>query len=417
LESEISPRAREVSFLVLALLLSANLLNYIDRQVLYAVFPLIKGDFRLSDTALGFLGSAFMISYMVAAPFFGWKGAVTSRTKLASWGLLTWSLSTVFSGLAPNYRFLLGARTLVGIGEASFSAVSPALLSDHFARERRGRILSWFYLAIPVGSALGYLLGGIVGEKLGWHMAFLMVAGPGLILTVPFRFLVDPRHGKATDGKGAWKLSRYLSLFRNRSFLTNTLAMAAMTFALGGLAQWIPTFLYRDHHLDVAKANTLVGVVTVLAGVTGTLCGGWLGDRWQQRNPRGYLLVSGWGFLLSVPITVYTLLASPLENFIAGMFSAEFFLFLSTGPLNAVIANVTTPMTRTMAFAANIFLIHALGDAVSPTAIGWFSDLWGLKTALLTTAFAVALAAGLSFLCTRFVSEDILRAEENTRYE
>jgi MFS family permease len=208
LESEISPRAREVSFLVLALLLSANLLNYIDRQVLYAVFPLIKGDFRLSDTALGFLGSAFMISYMVAAPFFGWKGAVTSRTKLASWGLLTWSLSTV-----------------------------------------------------------------------------------------------------------------------------------------------------------------------------------------------------------------RTLLASPLENFIAGMFSAEFFLFLSTGPLNAVIANVTTPMTRTMAFAANIFLIHALGDAVSPTAIGWFSDLWGLKTALLTTAFAVALAAGLSFLCTRFVSEDILRAEENTRYE
>src|SRR5512136_202783 len=152
----------------LALLLAVNLLNYIDRQVLYAVFPLIKADLLLSDTALGFLGSAFMVCYMVSAPLLGWLGDRMSRVRLASGGLFVWSLATAASGLAPGYRTLLAARTSVGIGEASFGTVSPGLLSDYFPKERRGRILSYFYLAIPVGSALGYLLGGVLGQNLGW---------------------------------------------------------------------------------------------------------------------------------------------------------------------------------------------------------------------------------------------------------
>lgn len=410
-----SLQSKNYSIYVLALLFAANLLNYIDRQVLYAVFPLIKKAFQLSDTALGLLGSAFMVCYMVSAPFFGWKAATSSRTRLAFWGLLMWSVSTIFSGLAPNYSSLLGARTLVGVGEASFSTVSPAILSDYFEEERRGRILSYFYLAIPVGSALGYLLGGIVGQNLGWHMAFLMVAGPGLILTVPFWFLADPRHGRRISKRKPWQVSQYLGLLRNRSFVINTLAMAAMTFALGGLAQWIPTFLHRLHNLDVAQANTLVGGITVLAGITGTLCGGWLGDRWQQRTPRGYLLVSAWGFVLSVPLTIYTLITASLETLIVAMFFAEFFLFLSTGPLNAVILNVAAPTMRTMAFAVNIFLIHSLGDAISPTILGWFSDMWGLRAALLTTAIAITLAAGFSFLCGLFIAEDMTRAREYSR--
>ena len=302
-----SRKAKSYSFYALGLLFAANLLNYVDRQVLYAVFPLIKEAFQLSDTALGLLGSAFMVCYMVSAPFFGWKAATLSRTRLAFWGLLLWSFSTIFSGLAPNYIFLLGARTVVGVGEASFSAVSPAILSDYYRKEHRGRILSYFYLAIPVGSALGYLLGGTIGQHFGWHMAFLMVAAPGLILTIPFWFLADPHHPKPISNGVPRQISHYLGLLRNRSFTINTLAMAAMTFAFGGLAQWIPTFLHRLHHLDVEQANTLVGAITVLAGITGTLCGGWLGDRWQKKTSRGYLLVSGWGFVLSIPATIYTL--------------------------------------------------------------------------------------------------------------
>ncbi len=396
----------------LFLLLAVNLLNYIDRQILYAVFPLIKEDFHLSDTALGFLGSAFMICYMFSAPLLGWLGDRMSRVRLATHGLVVWSLATAASGLAPGYAALLAARTAVGIGEASFGTVSPGLLADFFPRESRGRILSYFYLAIPVGSALGYLLGGVLGHTLGWHAAFLMVGVPGLLLAVPLRLLREPARGgkdaaaHAAHGGG---VKSYTALSRNRSFIWNTLAMAAMTFALGGLAQWVPTFLFREHGLDVARANTLFGGITVLAGITGTLTGGWLGDYFQKKHGRGYLTVSGWGFIAGAPITAYAIFTPSLSGCLTAMFFAEFFLFLNTGPLNTVIVNVTQPGIRAMAFAVNIFFIHALGDACSPTILGWISDLHGLRNALLLTPITILLAAFFCFLCSRFVEEDSAR--------
>jgi MFS transporter, Spinster family, sphingosine-1-phosphate transporter len=411
----------------LGLLLAVNLLNYIDRQVLFAVFPLIKIDLNLTDTALGFLGSAFMFSYLLFAPLFGWLGDIWNRTRLASGGLVLWSLATALAGFAPGYRTLLAARATVGIGEASFGTVSPGLVADYFPKERRGRVLAWFYVAIPVGSALGYLLGGLLGQKYGWHTAFLLVGVPGLLLAVPIALLRTPPRGgdathpdsghpllkghQGTKGEGAGAAAGYAALFKNRSFVCNTLAMAAMTFAIGGLAQWIPSFLNRVHFLDVAKGNMLFGATTVLAGILGTLAGGWLGDRWQKKSGKGYLLVSGWGFLIGTPFAVWAILAPGLNSCMSAIFIAEFFLFLNTGPLNTVIINVTDPAVRAMAFAVNIFFIHALGDAVSPSILGWLSDQWGLRSALLITPGAMLLAGLLCFVCGRFVVQDMVRVE------
>jgi MFS family permease len=398
----------------LALLLAVNLLNYIDRQVLYAVFPLIKADFSLSDTALGFLGSAFMVCYMCSAPLLGWLGDRGSRIRLASCGVAVWSVATALSGIAPGYRSLLAARTVVGIGEASFGTVSPGLISDFFSKERRGRVLSYFYLAIPVGSAIGYLLGGVLGFHFGWQAAFLIVGAPGLLLSVAVWFIRDPKIGEAAEQKQRNRrpsLAGYGVFLKNKSFICNTLAMAAMTFAMGGLAQWMPTFLYRIHGLDVARGNTLFGAITVLAGITGTLSGGWLGDRLQRKSAKGYLLVSGWGFLIGIPIAVAAIASPSLTGCLTATFFAEFFLFFNTGPLNTVIVNVSPGDRRAMAFAVNIFFIHALGDAVSPTILGWFSDMWGLRSALLVTPAAIAAAAGFCFLCTRFIRDDMARAE------
>ena len=397
----------------LVLLLSVNLLNYIDRQVLYAVFPLIKEDFHLSDTALGFLGSAFMICYMASAPILGWLGDRMSRAKLAAGGLAVWSFATGGAGFAAGYPALFAARTTVGIGEASFGTVSPGLLADYFPRELRGRVLSYFFLAIPVGSALGYLLGGVLGHLFGWHAAFLMAGIPGLLLTVPLWLLHEPARGGReayAPSPSATTGNNYRSFFANRSFVLNTLAMAAMTFALGGLAQWMPTFLFREHGLDVAKANTLFGGITVFAGISGTLVGGWLGDHFQKKHGKGYLLVSGWGFLLGAPVTAWALLTHSLPVCIGAMFFAEFFLFLNTGPLNTVIVNVTRPGMRAMAFAVNIFFIHALGDAVSPTMLGWISDLEGLRSALLIAPGMILVAAFFCFVCARYIEEDSAKA-------
>ena len=416
----------------LALLLAVNLLNYIDRQVLFAVFPLIKSDLRLSDTALGFLGSSFMISYMFSAPLFGWLGDHWNRLRLASSGLVVWSLATVLAGFAAGYRTLLAARALVGIGEASFGTVSPGLISDYFPKESRGKVLSWFYVAIPVGSALGYLLGGVLGHRFGWHAAFFIVGVPGLLLAIPIALLREPPRGGilepradspgspppsgkfvgAMEEKHTKDKSGYVALFSNRSFIFNTLAMTAMTFAIGGLAQWLPSFLNRIHSLDVAKGNILFGGVTVLAGIAGTLAGGWFGDRWQKKSANGYLLISGWGFLVGAPFAVWALISPALVSCMSAIFIAEFFLFFNTGPLNTVIVNVTNPAVRAMAFATNIFFIHALGDAISPTILGWLSDLWGLRNALLITPLAMLLAGFFCFVCCRYIKADMARAEE-----
>jgi MFS family permease len=418
IEANVDPTAAPLSLTyrryALGLLLAVNLLNYIDRQVLFAVFPLIKIDLHLSDTALGFLGSAFMFSYMSFAPLFGWLGDHWSRTRLAAGGLIVWSLATALAGFAPGYKTLLAARATVGVGEASFGTVSPGLIADYFPKEHRGRILAWFYVAIPVGSALGYLLGGVLGLRYGWHAAFLLVGVPGLLLAIPIAQLRTPPRGgddstpRTPKGKVA---TGYAALFRNRSFVCNTLAMAAMTFAIGGLAQWLPSFLNRAHSLDVAKANTLFGATTVLAGILGTMAGGWLGDRWQKRSGKGYLLVSCWGFLIGAPFAAWAILAPGLTSCITAIFIAEFFLFLNTGPLNTVIINVTNPAVRAMAFAVNIFFIHALGDAVSPSILGWLSDQWGLRSALLITPLVMVLAGLFCFICGRFVVRDMAQAE------
>jgi MFS transporter, Spinster family, sphingosine-1-phosphate transporter len=400
----------------LLLLLGINLLNYIDRQVLFAMFPLIKTDLNLSDTALGFLGSAFMLSYMLAAPLFGWIGDHFSRVKLASVGVVVWSLATTLAGFAAGYKTLLAARASVGIGEASFGTVSPGLIADYFPRERRGRVLSWFYVAIPVGSALGYILGGILGQAFGWHAAFLMVGLPGLLLAIPIGLLREPPRAGADEPTATPQAKAgtgYGTFIKNRSFVCNTLAMAAMTFALGGLAQWLPSFLHRVHSLDVSRGNTLFGAITVVAGICGTMAGGWLGDLWQKRTSKGYLLVSGWGFLIGTPFAVWAIIAPTLTGCLCAIFVAEFFLFLNTGPLNTVIINVTDPAMRAMAFALNIFFIHALGDAVSPSIIGWLSDQWGLQQALLISPLAMALAGFFCFFCGRYVKADMTRAEKD----
>lgn len=396
----------------LALLLTVNLLNYVDRQALYAVFPLIKADLHLSDAGLGFLGSAFMFSYMLAAPVFGRLGDRANRAHLAAGGLAVWSVATILSGMATSYRMLLSARTLVGVGEASFGTVSPGLLADYFPRERRGRMLSLFFLAIPVGSALGYILGGQLGQAFGWQRAFLLVGLPGLLLAVPLYLLYEPRRSDHAVSRQHERLMPQLRRFwQSRTYVHATFSMAAMTFALGGLAQWAPSFLQRSFGLEVARGNTIFGIITVVSGILGTLAGGWLGDWFQRRNAAGYLYVSAAGFLAGAPLMIIALTTSNLTICLAAIFAAELFLFLNTGPLNTVLVNVVSPGQRAMGFAINIFAIHALGDAISPAIIGYLSDQWGLARALLITPSAVLIAAGFALWGGRFVESELQAPE------
>src|SRR6267378_2314317 len=196
-------RWRRAPAVVLGLLTTLNALNYLDRYVAAATLPLILTDLALTDAEGGLLQSLFIVTYALACPVAGWLGDRRSRVRLAAVGVFVWSVATVASGLAPTYAWLLVARAVIGVGEASYGVVTPSLLSDCYPAERRAQILGIFYAAIPVGSALGYIVGGVVGEAHGWRAAFFVAGAPGAALAFLLLFLTEPARGAQHTAHGA----------------------------------------------------------------------------------------------------------------------------------------------------------------------------------------------------------------------
>jgi MFS family permease len=411
--------SRREAYVALALLFGVNFLNYIDRYVIGAVAPLIQAEFRLQDTQLGLIGSMFMVAYIVASPVTGVLGDRWPRWWLVGGGVLVWSAATVLSGLASGYRQLLAARSVIGVGEAGFGVVSPTLISDLFPREKRGRMLAFFYVAIPVGSALGFLIGGWVGAHYGWRAAFFLAGAPGLVLGfLAFRRREPPRG--AGDGvareEHRFEARAAKSLLTNRSFIYTTLGFSAMTFALGGMAYWMPTFLARVRGLPLDGANTVFGGITVAAGLLGTFLGGGLGDFLLKRTKMAYLLVSGIGMVLAVPAAYVGITATERSVYLPALFVAEVLVFLNTGPANAVLVSVTLPEIRATAIAVSIFAMHLLGDVPSPMLIGWVSDWAGsLEQALLLTSAAMALSGVFYLMGCRTLGADMERVLATVR--
>lgn len=399
-----------------ALLFGVNFLNYIDRYVIAAVLPLIQQDFHLDDARAGYVLSMFVLVYMAASPFTGVMGDRWPRRYLVGGGVLLWSLATVATGFAGSYHHLLIARSFIGVGEAGFGAVSPTIISDLFPRERRGRVLSYFFVAIPVGSALGYILGGAVGASHGWRAACFLAGAPGLLLGLLALRMVEPARGQG-DGvvseEHSFEWRSALDLLRNRSFVLTMLGMSAMTFALGGMASWMPTFLSRVKGLSLASANAGFGGLTVGAGLIGTFLGGWLGDRLLRRTPSAYLLVSGVGMLLAIPFAYVGFTAASPEVYLPAFFVAEVLVFLNTGPANAVFVNVALPEVRATGIAISIFGYHLLGDVPSPILIGKASVWTGsLQTALLLTLVAMAVSGLFYLLGMRTLGRDTARVQD-----
>ncbi|WP_428897909.1 putative arabinose efflux permease [Parelusimicrobium proximum] len=364
------------------LLFTINLFNYIDRQILYSVFPLLKDDLALSDTQLGSLASAFMIVYMLYAPISGYFADRGKRTGWMGWNIIVWSFATIGSAFATGYKSLLGARSLIGVGEAGFTSIAQGYLAELYPKENRARILAAFGLAIPMGSALGYLLGGFMGNHFGWRAAFIIVAVPGIFLGLCVLFLKDKKRENMTPEQKP-TLKGYLDLLLNKKYIFISLSQAMTTFVVGGLAAWMPSYYNRFFGLDTAQSGLIFGISVIIAGAAGTFAGGQISERVFRANKNAYFITSFIGLACTIPFAVMGVISKNMW-LASVMFSiAMTFAFIPTGPLNAAIVNITSSTIRSMAFALNIFIIHALGDAISPVIIGRLSDMWGLKIAVL----------------------------------
>jgi MFS family permease len=367
---------------ILLLLTFVNLFNYIDRFIVPGIaVSLQQSALHLSDTQIGLLATGFIIVYAMASPRFGVLGDRGNRPRLIALGVGIWSIATVLGGFAIGFASLFLARATLGIGEAAYGSIAPSLIADASPRSKRGRTFAFFYAAIPIGSAMGYLVAGFMDKHFGWRSAFFVAGAPGLLLAllllrireIPRGAHDEPDPAPVRDAHEHWHV-RYGRLLRNRRYLLTVLGYAAYTFALGALAVWMPAFLTREHHVakDVAAYQT--GLIAVATGLVGTFAGGWIADRVYRSHPHAYLLVSGVATVLAVPFVVMTLIAQQPMYYLGGLIIAELLIFASTGPINLAIISYVAPAQRATAMAFSILIMHLLGDAPSPFIVGWLSD-------------------------------------------
>ncbi len=372
---------------VFVVLFLMSLLDWIDRWTLAGVLTALQADLKIEDAAAGSLNSFFLVTYCIVSPFMGYLGDRSQRTRLLALGVGVWSLATIGTGLAHNLTELRIARSLLGIGEATYGVIAPSLLMDLFTRRGRARVLSAYYLAMPLGYAIGIKLGGYVVDTTGnWRLAFFLVGAPGLFAAIAALFLPEPVRG-LSEGYDPERLKRdqrvgataadYRDLLVNSSYTYTLMGLAAYTFAFGGFAYWLPSYLERVRGIPRQDVGNVVALTGFAAALIGMLAGGWIADHLARKTPNALFFVSGASMLLAVPCILAALFASSTWAIVIWLFLAQALMFANTGPSNAVIANVVLPKMRATAYAIGTLTVHMLGDVWSPWLMGLVSDMFG----------------------------------------
>lgn len=368
------PGARKI----LIVLTIVNLFNYIDRYVLSAVLEPIKKDLNISsDADMGRLATAFMLGYFITSPIFGYLGDRISRRKLMAIGVIGWSLGTCLTGVAQIFSFMIFCRVMVGLGEASFGAIGPAVISDAFSGKKRNQAITIFSVAVPIGAAIGFALGGYLGATLGWRAAFFITGFPGFLLAILLFTIPEPSRGQS-DGTLATadkiNIKKLGALFRNKQYMLATIGYVFYTFAMGAFSFWGPAFLSRVHGMNVNDATMFLGPALIVGGLLGTLLGGYLANKWRKKNPAGYAILLSVSVFIAVPFSFISFLTTDTTLSLVAIAISLLFLFQATGPINTILVECVPSNMRASAMAICIFFIHAFGDIWSPELVGHVSD-------------------------------------------
>jgi predicted MFS family arabinose efflux permease len=386
----------------LILLTAMNFVNYLDRYILPAVQEQVKGEFRITDDQLGSLTTWFFFAYVLSSPLTAWLGEKFPRKTVIVIAALAISAMNFFTASVHNYMSLNIRHAALGVGEACFGIFAPTLLADFFAEDQRNKVLTIFNVAIPVGAAMGYLVGGMIGHSHGWRMAFIASAIPGAVIALLILFFMrEPARAENTTKKAKADKASVLSLATNGAYLTSILGYAAVTFSMGGISWWMVSFLQRMNGYSQDKAGTVMGGITVVCGLGGTVCGGILAQWWSKKTDKALYLVPALSAILAVPPAMLCFFG-PKTLTLPALGVAMFVIFLGTGPVNAATLNAVPANLRATAMAGQLFTIHVLGDAFSPKIIGIISDHSSLRLGLGSTLVTFLLAGVIFFIGSRY---------------
>lgn len=413
--------------LIMAMLLVAYTLNFIDRQIIGILAVPIKADLGLSDRQLGLMGGlAFALFYSgLGIPIARWADR-GDRGLIMALALGLWSLATGLCGFAQNFTQLFLARLGVGVGEAGGVAPAYALISDLYPAERRARALALYAFGIPIGSATGIVFGGFIATAIDWRTAFFITGAVGLLLAPLFRKLVrDPRMDRAAAGVPAPApagLGAVLRLIvRKPSFWLLSLGASCSSMMGYGLFFWLPSFLVRSFGISLLSASLHYGAILLVGGLAGIWLGGRLADSMARRNRGAYALVPALAFVATIPFYAVGISAQSIVPAMALMLVPTALGLVWLGPVTAAVQGLVPPTMRTTASAIFLFVNNLIGIGIGTPAIGWLSDALkahygeeSLRYAILAgTGFYVG-AALLLLLAARFLGRDWHREENAT---
>jgi len=411
----------------LSLFLLVYIINFVDRQIFGILIEPIRLEIDLSDTQLGLLGGiAFAIFYTFAGiPIARWAD-VGVRKNIVALALVIWSVMTMFTSTAKGFGTLLIARVGVGIGEAGCSPPIHSLISDMYPEEERATALSTYALGIPIGAAIGTLLGGWIGEYFGWRMAFMVVGLPGIIVAIVVFFTVrEPPRGHSEPDhvqvqKDLVPLADTLRfLWSLRAFRHLSFAGALHAFVGYGVGLFIPAFFMRVHGFGLAETSTYLFLIG-LTGIIGTYLGGYLSDRMGKKDKRWYMGIPGIATIISVPFAVlfYTT-GDPMLSIvlaIPGAILGPMYL----GPTFAMTQTLVPPAMRSTASAILLFVLNLIGLGLGPVFAGFLSDTLrpgygeeSIRYSLLILAVAGNIWSALHYyLASRTLREDLVAKDQ-----
>jgi MFS family permease len=402
------PGAVAGATVALVLLTAMNFVNYLDRYILPAVQEQVKGEFHLTDSQIGSLTFWFMLAYVGASPLTGWMGDRFRRKPMIVVAALAIAAMNFLTASVHDYWSLNVRHAALGVGEACFGIFAPALLADFYAESQRNRVLTIFNLALPFGAATSYEGGAWMAAHYGWRMSFVTSAVPGVVIALLIWFWMrEPKRtgGSATQVSesrpGAPGIVGWASLLRNPAYLTAILGYAAVTFSLGGISWWMPSFLHRVGGYSIEAAGGVMGPIIVVGGLGGTALGGWLAQVWSRRTRKALYLVPALSAILTLPPAVLCFFG-PRSLMVPMLSVAVFLVFLGTGPVNAATLNAVPANLRATAMAGQLFALHVFGDMFSPKLIGVVSDHWNLRWGLGLTLITFVLGAAIFWVGSRY---------------
>ena len=376
---------------VLAILTLINFVNYVDRQILYPLFPLIAADFHLTYSQLGLLAVAFSLVHSLGTLPFGRLADRISRKKVISYAVFFWSGATFLSGLATSFRSLVAARALVGIGEAAYTPAGTAMITASFPRHLRARVQGVFDVGMFIGGAAGIILGGILAALWGWRAAFFLVGIPGLLLALSVIRLPEVRGGpreKQVPLKDLLRVPAYVMVLVSGWFIT---------FSAHAYIIWGPTFIQTEKGFGVREAGVVLGGILVAAGVLGVMSGATLADRLSRHFAWGRVLTVSGGFLISTPLIFWAIHSPSKPILMITFFLGCFFMSWYHGPVTAIIHDLTPARAHASAMGVYYFWVNLCATIPAAWVVGKIADRYGLLTGM-HTALAAQATGGICFL-------------------